>query len=131
MPPESSAGMCPVNASRPTSSSFIRATRSIASSGRSVYTSSGSRTFSSSVIDPNSAPDWYMTPNRRWMRSSVDSSAVTMSSPSMKTWPAIGGLSPIMCFISVLLPQPEPPRMPNTSPRRTSKLMRSWIATPS
>ena len=67
MPPESSAGMCPVNASSPTSSSFIRATRSIASSGRSVYTSSGRRTFSSSVIDPNSAPDWYMTPNRRWI----------------------------------------------------------------
>ena len=57
MPPESSAGRWPVNPSRPTSSSFIRATRSIASSGRSVYSSSGSRTFSSSVIDPNSAPD--------------------------------------------------------------------------
>ena len=63
--------MCPVNASSPTSSSFIRAMRSIASSGRSVYTSSGSRTFSSSVIEPNSAPDWYITPNRRWIRSSI------------------------------------------------------------
>ena len=72
-----------------------------------------------------------MTPKRRWIFSSVGSSAVTMSSPPMKTWPEIGGLSPIMCFISVLLPQPEPPRMPNTSPRRISKLMFSWIATSS
>ena len=32
------------------------------------------------------------------------------------------GRRPIMCFSSVLLPQPEPPRITNTSPRRTSKL---------
>ena len=57
MPPEISLGRCPVNWSRPTSSSFIRAMRSIAAGGRSVYSSSGSRTFSSSVIEPNSAPD--------------------------------------------------------------------------
>ena len=62
MPPEISAGRCPVNWSRPTSSSFIRATRSIAAAGSDVYSSSGSRTFSASVIEPNSAPDWYITP---------------------------------------------------------------------
>ena len=30
--------------------------------------------------------------------------------------PAVGGSRPIICFISVDLPQPEPPRMTNTSP---------------
>ena len=72
-----------------------------------------------------------MTPNRRWILSSCSSLAVTMSSPPMKMLPPIGGLSPIMCFISVLLPQPEPPRMPNTSPRRISNRMSLRIATPS
>ncbi len=100
----------------------MRATRSIASSGRSVYTSSGRRTFSSSVIEPNSAPDWYITPNLRSSPSRT-SSPTHSGSPSISTRPSSGGLRPIMCFITVLLPPPEPPRMPKTSPRWTSKLM--------
>ena len=50
---------------------------------RLVNVSIGRRTFSSSVIDPNSAPDWYMTPKRRRMTSSSSSPAATMSSPPM------------------------------------------------
>ena len=36
-----------------------------------------------------------------------------------------------MCFSSVDLPQPEPPRMTKTSPRRTSKPTCSKIVRPS
>ena len=128
MPPEISFGRWPVNCTRPTSASFIRASRSICSLSRCVNASSGSRTFSSSVIEPNSAPDWYMTPNLRRIASRASPSAVTMSSPSMYTWPASGGYRPIMCFSSVLLPQPEPPRITNTSPRFTLNEMFSRIA---
>ncbi len=132
MPPEISAGRWPVNCPRPTSDSFIRAIRSISSFSRSVYSSSGRRTFSEQrhraeqrarlVHDAELAQD-------RMRASSVD--AVTMSSPSMKTLPACGSISPIMCFSSVLLPQPEPPRITNTSPRRTSKLTCSSSTTSS
>ena len=45
--------------------------------------------------------------------------------------PRSGGLSPIMCFSSVLLPQPEPPRITNTSPRRTANERSSSTGTPS
>ena len=41
---------------------------SIASDGRSVNSSSGSRTLSINVIEPNRAPIWYMTPNFSVMR---------------------------------------------------------------
>ena len=56
MPPLISEGRCPQKAPSPTSSSFMRAIRSIAGCGSAVYSSSGRRTFSSSVIEPNSAP---------------------------------------------------------------------------
>ena len=50
-------------------------------------------TFSSSVIEPNSAPDWYITPIlRRIARRASPSAAVTMSSPSISTRPASGGV---------------------------------------
>ena len=86
-----------------------------------MNTSSGRRTFSSSVIEPNSAPDWYITPNLRRIASRVvavggdDVVAVDVDVPGDQR-----RTSPIMCFSSVLLPQPEPPRITNTSPRRTS-----------
>ena len=131
MPPEISLGRCPVNCTSPTSESFIRASRSICSASRAVKVSIGRRTFSSSVIEPNNAPDWYITPNVRRMASCSAPSAVTMSCPPMKTWPEITGYRPIMCFSSVLLPQPDPPRITNTSPRRTSKLTFSRIVRPS
>ena len=87
MPPEISFGRCPVNCTRPTRSSFMRASSSICSPSSCVNASSGRRTFSSSVIEPNSAPDWYMTPNLRRIASRASPSAVTMSSPSISTWP--------------------------------------------
>ena len=45
--------------------------------------------------------------------------------------PSAGGYRPIMCFSRVDLPQPEPPRMTKTSPRRTSKATCSKIVRPS
>ena len=103
----------------------------MASSGSSVAVSSGSRTFSSNVIEPNSAPDWYITPKRDRMRSRVSLSEVTMSASPNRICPRIGRSSPIMFLRIVLLPEPDPPRMPNTSPRRTSKFTLVRIGTPS
>jgi len=54
-----------------------------------------------------------------------------MSSPAKRTWPDTGGTSPIMCLRIVLLPPPEPPRMPNTSPARMLNETSSRIAVPS
>ena len=94
----------------------------MAAGERSVYSSSGSRTFSSSVIEPNNAPDWYMTPNLRMISRRSSSPAEVRSLPLISTRPASGGLRLIMCFNSVVLPDPEPPRITNTSPACTSKL---------
>ena len=65
MPPEISAGISPAASASPTRPSLTRATASRPSGGRSVNISSGSMTFSSSVMEPNSAPDWNITPMSR------------------------------------------------------------------
>ena len=65
----------------------MRAIRSMASAGRSVNSSSGRRTFSRSVIEPNSAPLWYITPILRRMRVRSSPSALVMSSPSIRMCP--------------------------------------------
>src|SRR5688572_16344927 len=72
-----------------------------------------------------------MTPKRETMRLRVVSSADQTSSSAKCTFPLIGGSRPIMFFMSVLLPDPEPPRIPNTSPLNTSKLMLVRIGFPS
>ena len=56
MPPLSSDGMRSATPLKPTLSSFISAIKRIASGGRSVNSSSGNATFSSSVMEPNNAP---------------------------------------------------------------------------
>ena len=95
---------------------------SFSSAPRSVNSSSGRQTFSSTVIEPKSAPLWYMTPNLRSSRRRSSPSAVTMSSPSKRIRPAAGGGRARSCvFSSELFPHPDPPRMTKTSPRRTSK----------
>ena len=62
MPPEISAGRWFSKPSRPTRRSLARTMASIASASRSVHFSSGSATFSPTVIEPKSAPDWNSTP---------------------------------------------------------------------
>ena len=120
MPPESSAGSRPSAPVSFTMLSFMRTSRSMVSRGNAVYSCRGSATFSPSVIEPNSAPPWKVTPIRCWMRRSPSSSSRVRSSPSMKTRPLAGRCRPIMWRSSVVLPQPDPPTMTNTSPRRTS-----------
>ena len=56
MPPEISEGYFSAAAERPTSASLQRATSSRSRAFSVVYSSSGSDTFSSSVIDDHSAP---------------------------------------------------------------------------
>jgi len=90
MPPLISAGLKSSKPSSWTSRSLLAAIASIASSGRSANSSSASRTFSSSVIEPKSAPLWYITPILRRMRRRAAPWALVMSSPSMKMWPAAG-----------------------------------------
>ena len=62
MPPEISAGIIDAASARPTRPSLTLATAARASGGRFVNISSGSMTFSSKVMEPNSAPDWNITP---------------------------------------------------------------------
>ena len=80
-----------------------------------------------SIIEPKSAQLWYMTPNffRRLRCSSPWT--VRMYVPSKRISPSSGVRSPIMHFRSELLPEPEPPRMTNTSPLRTWKLRSFWM----
>jgi hypothetical protein len=56
IPPLNSAGSFCAASSSPTSRSFESAIMSIKSDGNAVYSSNGRRMFSSTVIEPNSAP---------------------------------------------------------------------------
>jgi hypothetical protein len=51
--------------------------------------------------------------------------------PVKCTRPSNGGCRPIIVRNSVDLPQPEPPRMANTSPRCTSNAISSSSTSPS
>ena len=62
MPPEISAGRWFSKPSSPTRRSFDRTIVSIALRSRLVHFASGKATFSASVIEPKSAPDWKSTP---------------------------------------------------------------------
>ena len=63
MPPDSSEGSWSSARCRPTSRSLAATMAPMASGGRSVHSCSGSATFSPTVSEPNSAPDWNITPN--------------------------------------------------------------------
>ena len=116
MPPEISLGILPAASCISTSlrSAIARSRRSPAFSV--VNSASGSITFSRQVIDPKSAPDWYMTPILRQRASRVSG---PHSRPATVSFPPRIGFNPIRCRMIVVLPQPEPPRRMNTSPRRT------------
>ena len=127
MPPEMSDGILSAASFSPTSSSCINASSRRACAGRRVNSSSGSMTFSSTLIEPNSAPLWYMTPILRRIRARL---AGVISSPPTRIVPASAGFSPIRCFISVDLPHPEPPSSAKTSPFRTVKFTSRSTVTP-
>ena len=118
MPPEISDGKRSAASSSSTSASSEQARSMRSDFFMAVNSSSGSMTFSTQVIDPKSAPDWYITPI---LRQSAARFASVHSIPATVSHPASTGLSPIMCFMIVDLPHPEPPSSMNTSPRNTSK----------
>ena len=120
IPPESSAGISDSAPSISSSRKSRRAVRFFCSSVRSVKRSSGKRTFSRTLSEPNSAPPWYITPSRRCSRSRSRASAVTRLRPSMRTSPEIGACRPMIVFMRLDLPLPEPPTMTTISPRPTS-----------
>ena len=126
MPPEISAGRSAAAAASPTCASFSRATAAQASGGRAVRLCNGSITFSSRLSEPNSAADWNSTPMLR----RTASVWVATSCPNTRATPAEGGSRPITWRSRVDLPQPEPPRMANTSPTATEKLTSRKIVRP-
>ena len=72
MPPEISDGqLCPRSLRARRARASRARSRRCASVGRSVHCSSGSATFSPTVIEPKSAPDWNITPNGGRPTSSV------------------------------------------------------------
>ena len=121
IPPESSAGINDSALPISTWCRSMRAVRFLAASARSVNWSSGKRTFWSTVSDPNSAPLWYITPRPRCSSAFSLALAFTILRPAMRMSPAMGSYSPMMFFIRLDLPQPEPPKTTTISPRRTSK----------
>ena len=68
----------------------MRAVRFFSGSAMAVNSSSGKRTFSSVVREPNRAPLWYMIPSLRCSRALSSPRACTMLRPSISTSPAIG-----------------------------------------
>ena len=52
-----------------------------------------------------------------------------MSVPSKRIVPLVGGISPVIIFTVVDLPDPFGPRYPSTSPGRTEKLTRLTAVT--
>ena len=101
----------------PTALSFISTMSRIMPSGRSVCSRSGKATFSNTVRSVNSAPNWNSMPSRRRSRYSCAVSRALTSSPSKTTRPCVAGCTPPIRRSSVVLPQPEPPRMAVTLPR--------------
>ena len=116
IPPLNSEGNLFSDPLSPTISSFIFAINFLISVVMLVNSSIGSIIFSKAVIDPNNAPLWYETPIFFKIPIFFSSSTSVISSPSIIICPLAGGYRPIICFSTVLLPQPEPPRMTNISP---------------
>ena len=123
MPPESSAGsLTPASAGRPARASFIAVSLSCSSGGRSVCSRIGSMTFWATESEENRAPCWNRTPKSDAF--SAGPSASTGLSPT-RTSPLSGRCRPASVLSRTDLPDPEPPAMPRTSPRRTSRLIPS------
>ena len=123
MPPESSEGMRSRAPRSPTVSSFISTTLRRIGSGSRVCSRIGNATFSKTVRSVKSAPVWNSSAMR--LRSS-NSSRVLRSgteTPSTRIVPELGLIWPPMRFRSVVLPQPLPPMMAVTLPRRIGRVM--------
>ena len=84
--------------------------------------SSGSAALSYTVREDSRLKCWNTMPiSRRAARNSASGSRVS-SRPSTRTCPCVGRLSRLMTRTSELLPAPERPMMPNTSPAAIRRL---------
>src|SRR6266704_2767272 len=90
--------------------------------GRKLDAGVGSMTFWATESEENRAPCWNRTPKSDAF--SAGPSASTGLSPT-RTSPLSGRCRPASVLSRTDLPDPEPPAMPRTSPRRTSRLIPS------
>ena len=128
MPPESSAGyLSAASRGRPAMEIFSSARSLISEFGRRVCSCSGAATFSLTVSAEKSAPFWNSTPQRRSISARSVLEAVWGFMPNTRTSPASGRRNPMMVLSSTVLPVPEPPTTPSTSPRFTVRSRPSWI----
>ena len=118
MPPDNSDGMRWRAPRKPTVSSFMITTLRRIGSGSWVCSRIGNATFSNTLRSVNSAPVWNSSAMR--LRSSKSRSLLRSGTdwPSTMTWPESGLRRPPMRLSNVVLPQPLPPMMAVTLPRR-------------
>jgi hypothetical protein len=115
-PPDSANGERPARSPTPSNPSDSRTRRPTSSS--SNPSRRGAKATSSSTVGAKSAAsgNWKTSPTLR--RSSLFFNVVA-STPSTSTSPPAGTSNKFMCRTRVLLPEPVPPTMPNTSPGST------------
>src|SRR6266849_9539695 len=96
---------------------------SMVESSNFVCSRSGRATFSPTVIEPNRAPPWNDIPifSRISFISCDEIAAIFF--PLSQISPELGLSRPTRVRSSVLLPEPDPPRITRVSPRITSKPM--------
>ena len=114
MPPESSEGQR-FSTSSPRSTTFSFSTtreRIVSASGRSWrrFSVSGKATLSNTVIESKSAAPWKTIPKSCRASVSAFPSRAEISCPPTITEPRSGLKRPMTCFMSTVLPEPEPPR---------------------
>ena len=128
-PPDSCDGYLWPCSESPTSasSSFTLAARSAAFVCPVAF--SGQSMLSATVLALSRLKCWKIMPTRRRSAYRPSLSSVVMSSPSISTRPAEGRSSRFSVRISVLLPAPERPMMPKTSPAPISRLTSASAAT--
>ena len=119
IPPEISAGYLSAAAVSSTDLSARRTRTAISRSGRRVHSSSGSATFSATVIHARSAPPWKRYPMRPRSFTSSESLQVATSMPSTTTLPEVGVRRRTRCLSVTDLPVPDGPTMQSTSPFST------------
>ena len=117
MPPDISEMRNGAAPRRPTALSFISTMSRIIASSRSVCSRKGKATFSNTVRSVNSAPNWNSMPRRRRNLNSCSLLRASTTSPSKRTAPWVAACTPPISRSSVVLPQPDPPRMEVTLPR--------------
>ena len=134
MPPDSSEGSFSASlAFRPTMASLARATSSISSWSTVRCSRIGNCTFSRTVREENRAPCWKRMPHLRSVARRSSSEIAPQSLPATLIVPARRGTSPMIVRNNTVLPLPEPPTRPRTSPRRMSSDNRSstvWSPNP-